>query len=194
MVKFLYLTFAVFGSLLLGCSKQNAVQNSDTTAAPTAAPASTATALPNAVATRPSAPPFDAKKVSVHNLPDSVEPFVSKYYPGYKIIAASYDPLCGGAPAMDIAIRATGKPAYSVIFLPNGHYVQREQDIPLSSVPTDVKSALKQKYASYRPGRQAERLELVDGSTEYSVDLNKPHNNKEVIFSESGNVLCEGPQ
>lgn len=69
-------------------------------------------------------------------------PFVAKYYPGYSIAAAEYDPHCGWALAMDIAIRAKGMPAYSVIFLPNGHYVKREQDVPLSTIPAPVRSAV----------------------------------------------------
>ncbi len=195
MKKTIALSSVLFCSLcVVGCSKKNAAQIANTTHADTMHAVNT---TPPAVPPNPppqSAPAFDAKNVSIHNLPDSVHPFVAKYYPGYAIAAATYDPLCGGAPAMDIAIRAKGKPAYSVIFLPNGHYVQREQDVPLSSIPATVRAAVKQTFAGYRPGLQAESLQLVDGTMEYSVDLNKPHNNKEAIFSASGQVLCQGPQ
>lgn len=141
-----------------------------------------------------SVPTFDVKKVSVRNLPDSVKPFVAKYFPGYNIVAATDDPLCGGVPAIDVAIRVKGKPAYSVIFLPTGHYVQREQDVPLSTIPAAIIATVKTKYAGFKPGPQAEKLVLVDNSTEYSVDLLKPHNQREAIFTSTGEVLCEGKE
>src|SRR5665213_3662108 len=181
---------------VIGCTKKSSVQTAETTSTPATAPTTTpapTTATASAASSQPSAAPtFDAKKVSVHNLPDSVKPFVAQNYPGYVIAAATYDPLCGGAPAIDVAIRAKGKPAYSVIFLPNGHYVQREQDVPLATIPATVIAAVKAKYAGFKPGRQAEKLVLVDNSTEYSVDLFKPHNQLEAIFSSSGEVVCEG--
>jgi len=178
---------------VIGCAKKSSVQTADTTNIPATAAPTTATA-PAASSQPSAAPTFDAKKVSVHNLPDSVKPFVSQNYPGYVIAAATYDPLCGGAPAIDVAIRAKGKPAYSVIFLPSGHYVQREQDVPLSTIPAPVIATVKTKYAGFKPGRQAEKLVLVDNSIEYSVDLLKPHNQREAVFSSTGEVLCEGKE
>ena len=137
---------------------------------------------------------FDAKKVSMRNLPDSIRPFIASHYPGYTIAAATYDPLCGGAPAIDVAVRATGMPAYSLIFLPNGNYVQREEEVPLATVPPAVMASVKEKYSDFRIGKQAEKLVLADNSTEYSFDVAKPHNAREAVFSSSGQIVCEGKE
>ena len=173
-------TFFIIAS---GCNKNSAVHQADTSGVTTAP-----------VTTVPSTPPFDAKKVSVSYLPDSVRPFVSQHYPGYTIVAATYDPLCGDKPAIDVAIQQKGLPSYSVIFLPNGTYVQREEDVPLSTASAKIMMIIKQQYAGFKPGKQIERLTLADSTIEYAFDLLKSHVQKEVIFSPSGNVLCESKE
>jgi len=188
----------LLGSILTGCGKHSEVQTSDTTNTNAAASASSPTipestsVAKGSVVQKPSTEVyFDAKKVSVHNLPDSVRPFVRQHYPGYTIVSATYDPLCGDKPAIDVAIKASGKTPYSVIFLPNGIYVQREQDVPLSSAPSKIQATVKSQYAGFHPGKQIEELVLADNSTQYAVDLAKPHDKREVIFSADGVVLCE---
>ena len=130
-------------------------------------------------------------KFTINNLPVGVKEFVSKNYSGYTIVSADSDPLCGGGPAVDVAIKKTGVPNLSLIFKPDGSFVQQEEDVPLSTASDKIRSVLKTKYADYSAGNQIEKLTLVDKTIEYMVDLNKGSVNKEVIFSVDGNIVCE---
>lgn len=125
------------------------------------------------------------------NLPAGVKEFVSKNYAGYAIVNATPDPLCKGGAAIDVAVTKTGAPNLSLIFKPDGSFVQQEEDVPLSTASDKIRSVIKTKYAGYSAGNQIEKLTLVDKTMEYMVDLNKGSVAKEVIFSVDGNIVCE---
>jgi len=127
----------------------------------------------------------------LHSLPENIIEYVKKHYPGYSIIIAVADPLCSGGDAIDVSIVKTNSPDFSLIFKPDGTFVQQEEDIPLSSAPSQIQSILKGKYSDYSPGNQIEKLTLDDKSVQYSVDLIKENASKEVIFSTEGNIICE---
>ena len=128
---------------------------------------------------------------TVNNLPNGVKEFVSKNYAGYKIVSASTDPLCGGGPAVDVTITKTGAPNFSLIFKPDGSYVQQEEDVQFSTAPDKIKSTLRTQFGKYNAGGQIEKLILADKSVQYMVDLTNGKNTKEVIFTVDGNVFCE---
>ena len=90
-----------------------------------------------------------------------------------------------------MAITKSGVPNLSVIFRPDGQFVQQEEDVPLSTAPQKISDALKTKYAGYTAGKQIEKLILADKSVQYLVDLTIKKVSKEVIFSAEGNVVCE---
>jgi hypothetical protein len=125
------------------------------------------------------------------NLPANVKGFVQKNYPGYIIAIVVSDPLCGGADAVDVAITKIGSPDLSLIFKPDGTFVQQEQDVPLHTAPPALAQTLKFKYAGYAAGSQIEKLTLADNTEEYLVDLSKDAKSKEVIFDTHGIVVCE---
>ena len=128
---------------------------------------------------------------SVANLPAGIKEFVSKNYAGYTILSAAADPLCQGGAAIDVAITKNGAPDLSLIFTPDGSFVQQEEDVSLSTASDKIRSVIKTKYAGYSTGNQIEKLTLVDKTMEYMLDLNKGSVTKEVIFSVDGNVVCE---
>jgi hypothetical protein len=130
-------------------------------------------------------------KYTIINLPVGVKEFVSKNYAGYTIVSASPDPLCGGGSAVDVAITKTGFPNFSLIFKPDGSYVQQEEDVDLSTAPVKIKSTLKTQFAKYSAGGQIEKLILADKSIQYMVDLTNGKITKEVIFTAEGNIVCE---
>ncbi|MDO8993452.1 MAG: hypothetical protein Q7U83_10325, partial [Daejeonella sp.] len=101
------------------------------------------------------------------------------------------DPLCKGGDAIDVAISKTGAPNLSLIFTPDGSYVQQEEDVPLTTASAKIKNTLKAKYADYSAGTQIEKLILADNSVQYLVDLSKGSITKEVIFTTDGMVVCE---
>jgi hypothetical protein len=144
---------------------------------------------PSTTATVPITLP--AGEITLDRLPAVVKEFVAKNYAGYKMVKAASDPLCQGGDAIDVAIAKTGAPNLSLIFKPDGAYVQQEEDVPLTTAPSKIKDALKAKYADYAAGTQIEKVILADKSVEYLVDLTKGSITKEVIFSLDGNVVCE---
>lgn len=128
---------------------------------------------------------------SATNLPPGVKDFISKNYVGYTIVSASPDPLCEGGAAVDVAITKKSAPTLSLIFTPDGSFVQQEEDVPLSTASDKIRDIIKTKYAGYSAGNQIEKLTLVNKTKEYMVDLKKGKINKEVIFSLDGNIVCE---
>lgn len=130
-------------------------------------------------------------KIEIKNLPAQVNDFIDRNFKGYNISNAAYDPLCDGSDAIDVAITQKGKPNYSLIFLPDGTFVQQEEDIDLSSAPKKVIEIIKEKYPDYKTSNQIERLKLADGSLQYLVDISKGSMAKEVILTEDGKIVCE---
>jgi hypothetical protein len=136
--------------------------------------------------TAPLATPY-----SVANLPAGIKEFILKNYAGYAVVSAAPDPLCEGGAAIDVAVTKKGVPDLSLIFKPDGSFVQQEEDVPLPTASDKIRTVLKTKYAGYSAGSQIEKLTLVDKTVEYMVDLNKDSVTKEVIFSLDGNIVCE---
>ncbi len=132
-----------------------------------------------------------ATTYTAENLPPGVKEFVSKNYTGYTIVSAASDPLCNGGAAIDVAVTKTSAPDLSLIFKPDGSFVQQEEDVPFSTASDKIRSVLKTKYAGYSAGNQIERLTLADKTIQYMVDLNKGNATKEVTFSADGNIACE---
>lgn len=130
-------------------------------------------------------------EITLDRLPAGVKEFVIKNYAGYKTVKALSDPLCQGGDAIDVAIAKAGKPNLSLIFKPDGTFVQQEEDVPLSTATNKIMSTLKLKYADYTVGTQIEKLILADKSVQYLADLTKGSVTKEVIFTADGNVVCE---
>lgn len=144
---------------------------------------------PTTTATVPETLP--AGEITLDRLPAGVKEFVTKNHAGYKMVKAASDPLCQGGDAIDVAIAKSGAPNLSLIFKPDGTYVQQEEDVPLATATKKIKDALKAKYADYSAGTQIEKVILADKSVEYLVDLTKGSITKEVIFTGDGNVVCE---
>lgn len=130
-------------------------------------------------------------EITLDRLPAGVKEFVSKNYAGYKMVKALSDPLCQGEDAIDVAIAKTGSPNLSLIFKPDGSFVQQEEDVPLSAATDKIRNTLKTKYVGYAAGSQIERLVLADNTVQYMADLTKGSSTKEVIFTAEGIVVCE---
>lgn len=129
--------------------------------------------------------------IALDKLPKGVKEFTEKFYPGYVMIHAASDPLCGGGDAIDVAVTKKGSPDFSLIFKPDGSFVQQEEDMPMTNAPAKIKDILKAKYADYTASNQIEKLILADKTEQYLVDLNKGTISKEVIFNLNGDVVCE---
>ncbi len=130
-------------------------------------------------------------EIALDQLPVNIKEFIAKNYPGYTMQHAAHDPLCSGGDATDVAISKKGSPNYSLIFLPNGTFVQQEEDIDISKAPAMVLEIVKTKYADFTPAQQIERLTLADKSIQYLLDITKDKTAKEVIFDIVGTIVCE---
>lgn len=129
--------------------------------------------------------------IPLDELPLNIKEYIEQKYSGYKIEKATYDPLCSGENAIDVAIAKQNYPNLSLIFLLDGTFVQLEEDIELGKAPSKVMETIKTKYADYQPAAKIERLTLADNSIQFLVDLTKGNLTKEVILREDGAVVCE---
>lgn len=130
-------------------------------------------------------------KITLNQLPANVADYVAKNYLGYEMKNAAHDPLCSGGDAIDLVITKKDSPTYSLIFLPDGAFVQLEEDIDISKAPTKVLEAIKTKYSDYQIAPQIEKLTLANNTTQYLLDITKDKITKEVIFTTDGIVVCE---
>lgn len=129
--------------------------------------------------------------IALNTLPTAIREYVTKNHPGYKMENAAHDPLCQGGDAIDVAITQKDSPSYSLIFKPDGTFVQLEEDIDINKAPAKVLEMVKIKYAGYQPAPQIEKLTLADKSIQYLLDITKKGFTKEVIFNTDGSVACE---
>ncbi len=190
---FLPIFTLAFSAFIVSCGNNSSQQNAGTKSNQQTAMDSLKadSASQNKVDTMASNTHLPAGIIALDKLPAGVKEFAEKNYPGYKIINAASDPLCKGGDAIDVAVTKNGSPNLSLIFTPDGHFVQQEEDVPLSSAPGKIGNVLKAKYADYSAGKQIEKLILADRSVQYLVDLNKGKVSKEVIFDTGGMVICE---
>ena len=188
------LPIAAFSIFIVSCGNNSAKQN-DGTNEPKQQEALESTNDTASLQTHDTAAihiPLPGGKIAIDKLPAVVHEFVMKNYPGYQIKSAASDPLCQGGPAIDVAIEKSGVPNLSVIFTPDGQFVQQEEDVLLSTAPQKISDALRTKYSGYAADKQIEKLILADKTVQYLVDLAKGKLSKEVIFSAEGIVVCEG--
>ncbi|MCX6158967.1 MAG: PepSY-like domain-containing protein [Ignavibacteriae bacterium] len=136
-------------------------------------------------------PAFDVKSVSAETLPQSIKDYIASNYKEYKITEAAYDPLCKGGDAIDVSVEKAGSESLSLIFTPDGTYIQKEEDAPFTTAPEKVKEVIKLKYSNYLISDEIEKLTLADNTTQYLIDIEKDTLSKEVIFTPDGQVVCE---
>jgi hypothetical protein len=160
---------------LSGCGKKQVVQNNQT--------------IDSSIQTQKLL--IDINTVSTENLPQCIKDFVELNYKGYEITDVSSDPLCQGGDAIDVTIEKEGQTPYSLIFKPDCTYVQKEEDMPVDSVPVKVKEILRMKYSNYLISDEIEKIVLADNTPQYLIDLQKDTTYIEVLFTPDGLIVCE---
>ena len=138
----------------------------------------------------PEGPP-PSVEIALDRLPSNIKLFVTRNYAGYTMQKAVHNSLCSGVDAIDLTISKKGGADYSLVFLPNGTFVQKEEDIDLTNVPSKVLEIIKEIYADYKPAPQIERITLADNTTRFSIDISNSNESKEVILKKDGTVVCE---
>jgi hypothetical protein len=127
----------------------------------------------------------------MENLPKCIKEFVELNYKGYEITDVYSDSLCLGGDAIDVTIEKEGQTPYSLIFKPDCTYLQKEEDMPMDSVPVKVKEILRVKYSSYFVSDEIEKIILADNTPQYLIDLEKDTTYVEVLFTPDGQIVCE---
>lgn len=191
MSKIIKLSLITIGVLVLAaCNhKKDKSAREEKETDKTVAVDTTQTVSPEPVEPTYTVPP--SNEIALDRLPSNIKLFVTKNYAGYTMLKAVHDPLCSGDDAIDLQIGKKGGADYSLVFLPNGTFVQQEEDIDLTNVPSKVLETLKEIYADYKPAPQSERLTLADNTTQFSIDISKSNATKEVIVKADGTVVCE---
>ncbi len=133
-------------------------------------------------------------KVPLDGLSAKAKEYVSQNYKGYNITGAAYDPLCAGGDAIDVSVAKKGSTTLSLIFLPDGTFIQQEEDVDISKAPASVITSVKAKYSDYKPAAQIERLILADKTVQYLLDITKGKLTREVIFKEDGSIVCQSKE
>jgi hypothetical protein len=196
-LKTFFMKHKLFGSLAfivmlfsIGCN--NATDSSTTTVDSTKNADNTkmAPADTSHTAILPADNSLKDKKVSLDQLPSSVKPYVDKNFPGYVTKSAAHDPLCSGEDAIDVVIERSGHTTYSLIFKPDGTFVQKEEDVPSGGLPAKVKDVIKVKFPGAAVANQAERLTMADNSIQYVFDITVNNQTKEVIVAADGTIVC----
>lgn len=129
--------------------------------------------------------------IGLNKLPPNIKAYVSNNFQGYVLKSAQYDPLCAGGDAIDVSITSKGKPAFSLIFLPDGTFVQKEEDVSIIKAPAKIREIAKNKFSDYQVATQIERLTLANKTVQYLLDLTKGKTAIEVIFNEDGSIDCQ---
>jgi hypothetical protein len=78
------------------------------------------------------------------------------------MVKALSDPLCMGGDAIDLVIAKSGTSNLSLIFKPDGSFVQQEEDVPLFTITSKIMNTLNTKYADHSACTQIEKLILTD--------------------------------
>jgi hypothetical protein len=185
-----FISFAEWTVLLMALSACGNNADKTNSSADTAA-ATTTVAVPKNETKAPLDTGIATGPVAINNLPATVRPYVEKNFPGYAIANATHDPLCTGGDAIDVVITGKKRPTLSLIFLPDGSFVQKEEDVSYKTAPKKVTDVIKANYADFKPSKQIEKLTLADNTTEYLVDITKGNKAMEVILSKDGVLVCE---
>jgi len=115
--------------------------------------------------------------------------YINDNYPGYTIVKASDDPMCTGEPAIDVLMKKN-QDIISLIFSPDGDFLQSEVDVNYSEAPQEIDSMLKSEFSEYTASEQIEKLTLPNGENQYLVDITKGKESREVIFDAAANIVC----
>lgn len=60
----------------------------------------------------------------------------------------------------------------------------------VNELPDAVKTSLSTNYAGFE-AKEAERLDLANGTKQYEVEIKNGQVTKEVLFAANGTVICE---
>ncbi len=122
-------------------------------------------------------------------LPSVIKDYINQNYGGYKIEASELDTLCTGAIVYDVELEGKRDKEIVLVFDTEGNLLYTEAEIKVNELPAAIQSSISNAYAGYEL-KEAERLDLTDGSKQYEVEIKNNQTTMEVLLTANGTVIC----
>ncbi|MDX1942946.1 MAG: hypothetical protein SFU99_20450 [Saprospiraceae bacterium] len=122
-------------------------------------------------------------------LPSVIKDYINQNYGDYKIEASELDTLCTGAIVYDVELEGKKDKEMVLIFDTEGNLLYTEAEIKVNELPAGVKNSISNAYTNYEI-KEAERLDLTDGTKQYEVEIKKDQTTMEVLLNANGTVIC----
>ena len=129
---------------------------------------------------------------SMVDLPEVITAYIAENYPDYNIDESEQDTLCDGTVVYEVELEASNDDELELTFDTEGTLLFTETEIKNSDVPSVITDHINANYSSYNL-KEAERLDMADGSQQYEVELKDGSNKLEVLYTSDGTVICEVP-
>lgn len=135
--------------------------------------------------------------IPITDLPVEIINFIAYSHSGYMIESAFHKTLCGDIDAIEAIVvkeNENRSEDYSIsfIFTHDGKYIRTEQGINVEEIPNKVKLTIDSNFKDYVAKTKAKLLTLTkEDEKQYLVYLVKNGVNKEIIFKDNGDIVCE---
>ncbi|GEM_PF-905828 len=127
-------------------------------------------------------------------LPTAIKDYISQNYGDYKIDESESDTLCNDVAVYEVELEKKGirlrEDEVTLVFSAEGGLLFTENEMKVNDLPAEVKTSLSTNYAGFE-AKEAERLDLVNGTKQYEVEIKNGQVTKEVLFAANGTVICE---
>lgn len=123
------------------------------------------------------------------DLPPAIQSFLDENYAGYQVEEAELETLCTGEEVYEIELE-DGNDEFEIAVSTEGVLVFTEYEISKNDLPAAVSDNLTVAY----PGgaiKEAERIELADGTLQYEVEIKQAGTSLDVLLQSDGTVICE---
>lgn len=124
------------------------------------------------------------------DLPTAIKDYITQNYGDYKIEESALDTLCTGAAVYEVELEGKRDREVNLVFSTESGLLFTEYEIKVNELPAEVKASINTSYAGFDV-KEAERLDLTDGTKQYEVEIKNGQVTKEVLLAANGTVLCE---
>lgn len=125
-------------------------------------------------------------------LPAAVEAYITTTYPSAEIEESEQETLCTGEEVYEVELELADDTELDLTFSATGELLFSEGDINSSDLPEAVTQSIANNYPDYSID-EAEIITMADATTRYEVELESSAAEIEVLFDDSGEVICEQP-
>ena len=137
---------------------------------------------------------FDKDNDIKVDLPTTVQNFIDSNFSDFVIDEAESDTLCTGEEVYEVELEKNGdkkdEEEIELTFDMEGNLLFTEREINTDALPDAVKNSIASNYGDYKL-KEAEELEMADGTFQYEVELKKDGKELDVLFNSEGTVICE---